>query len=231
MTEGWVHWMGGCFYMKRSGVASVMPSEAAGGPPRFIALHRPAADRLVGWSLRPGALAFAPLEGAEQTAPLTAATPYLQEPYVVAPFAPTVDAYEGPRLTGFFRADEAGFDLDFRVTTRDELRAVALAGTLECHAPIEQEDLGRLLRGKANPSRGISVWKLPEGAWLFLDVGEHGEADGRAAPSGSLSLSFFRQSLERGVILVGRSALRTPADREALAVAVTDWLDKPQASL
>jgi hypothetical protein len=155
---------------------------------------------------------------------------YIQQPYVVAPFS--LETPPEFRLTGFFRAVDEGVDVDFRLATVWPVAQV----TLDLHAEWPAGAYRPLpeLTAPANrpyPCPGVAagVMNLPgTSAAFFTDVGEHGEFVPAATGA---TLRLFNQSLEKGVILVGRFALRPSTDSDSMNRDLALWLDHPSASL
>ena len=84
-----------------------------------------------------------------------------------------------------------------------------------------------MLRALRRPglSRGLSVSGLGDMA-LLLDVGEEGSAV--FGPAG-VECRLFDGFLEKGVIVVGRWAVRPLTDEAALRADLVAWLDAPPA--
>jgi hypothetical protein len=149
---------------------------------------------------------------------------YLQLPYVVAPFA--INTPAGIRLTAFFRANEDGVDVDFRLATVATLANVSLE--LAAEWPAFQTKLG-WPNARLFPGVSAGVVEYGRGsAVLLVDVGEHGVFS--QTPKGA-TLKLFNQELEKGVILVGRFAIRPFVDESRMKRDLEDWLDHPSASL
>ena len=151
---------------------------------------------------------------------------YIQQPYAVAPFV--VNSEVGLRLTAFFRATDDGIDADFRLATVETLASVSL--DVVCEWPNNGY---RAVAESGNRRRfpGVSAGVVDYGhgkATFLTDVGEHGEF--KASSNGG-ALKLFNQSLEKGVILVGRFALRPSTDPAQIQRDLDAWLDHPTASL
>jgi hypothetical protein len=150
---------------------------------------------------------------------------YIQLPYVVAPFV--VNSPVGLRLTAFFRATDAGIDADFRLATIETLDNVSL----DVQAEWSQGSFRSAGIDLNTRFPGVSAGVLTrnEGsAALLVDVGEHGEF---SPNNEGAELKLFHQSLEKGVILVGRFALRPFTSDAQLQRDVDEWLQHPSASL
>jgi hypothetical protein len=153
---------------------------------------------------------------------------YLQQPYVVAPFV--LETPSEFRLTGFFRATDDGVDVDFRLATVRPVTNVSLELQAEWPASGYQP-LPELTRNRPYPCPGVAVGVVDFGrgkAVLLTDVGEHGVF---TPTSDGATLQLFNQSLEKGVILVGRFALRPSTYLAHIKKDLDDWLDHPSASL
>jgi len=168
-------------------------------------------------------------EGSTDPAPDVA---YLQLPYVVAPFL--VNTPAGIRLTAFFRATDLGVDVDFRLATTEPLENVSLDLAVEWpeggHRPFKSHNaIGPTFFNRRFPgvSAATLIYDDNAGATLFIAVGEHGEFNWNSTGA---TLRLFNQPLEKGVILVGRLALRS-ADAATINRDLADWLDHPSASL
>lgn len=150
---------------------------------------------------------------------------YIQQPYVVAPFV--VNSPVGLRLTAFFRATDAGIDADFRLATIETLDDVSL----EVQAVWPQGSFRTAGIDLSTRFPGVSAGVLTskEGpAALLVDVGEHGSF---SQNNQGATLGLFHQSLEKGVILVGRFALRPFTSDAQLQRDLDEWLQHPSASL
>jgi hypothetical protein len=168
------------------------------------------------WTLEDG--------GAKGSTQPIADVAYLQLPYVVAPFALNTPA--GLRLTAFFRATEDGVDLDFRLATVETLANVSL--DLAADWPAFRSP-GEWSNPRLFPGVAAGIVDLGgRSAGLLIDVGEHGVFS--PTPNGA-TLRLFNQGLEKGVILVGRVAIRPFVDEERLRRDLEAWLDHPSASL
>jgi hypothetical protein len=149
---------------------------------------------------------------------------YLQLPYVVAPFALNTPA--GLRLTAFFRATEEGLDADFRLATVETLANVSLELAAEWPAFRSQREWSN---PRLFPGVTAGIVEIGGGsAVLLIDVGEHGVFS--LTPKGA-TLKLFNQALEKGVILVGRFAIRPFVDEQRMKRDLDAWLDHPSASL
>ena len=169
------------------------------------------------WTLEDGGA-----EGTTQPIPDVA---YLQLPYVVAPFALNTPA--GLRLTAFFRANEDGVDVDFRLATIETLAAVSLDVNAEW--PAGSFWTAAIVIHPTFPGVSAGVLRLGgRPTALLVDVGEHGKFEPN--PQGA-ALRLFHQALEKGVILVGRFALRPFSDDAQLQRDLDEWLAHPSASL
>jgi len=153
---------------------------------------------------------------------------YIQQPYVVAPFV--LKTPSEFRLTGFFRANDDGVDVDFRLATVAPVTNVSLE--LKAQWPAgAYRSLPELTKSRRYPCPGVAAGVVEFGdgqAALFTDVGEHGEF--KPGANGA-TLRLFNQSLEKGVILVGRFALRPSTEPARIKQDLNDWLDHPSASL
>jgi hypothetical protein len=153
---------------------------------------------------------------------------YIQQPYVVAPFV--LETPSEFRLTGFFRATDEGVDADFRLATVWPVTNVSLE--LSAHWPAGgYRPLPELIRNRPYPCPGVAAGIVEFGSGsvaLLTDVGEHGIF---TPTSNGATLQLFNQSLEKGVILVGRFGLRPSTDPARIKQDLDDWLDHPSASL
>lgn len=175
-------------------------------------------------------------DGSSGTAYPFPETAYIQQPYVVAPYglnmvAPYgVKSSSGFRLTGFFRATDDGVDADFRLATAIPVTNVSL----ELYAEWSKgnyQPLPELAKNRRYPCPGAEAGIVDFGggkAALFTDVGEHGVF---TPTNAGATLRLFNQSLEKGVILVGRFAFRQAVDSDRIKRDFDDWLDHPSASL
>jgi hypothetical protein len=153
---------------------------------------------------------------------------YIQQPYVVAPFSLATPSEF--RVTGFFRATDEGVDVDFRLATVLPVTNVSLELFAEWNKGAYRP-LPELAKSRPYPCPGLEAGLLDFGggmAALFTDVGEHGVFE---LTSSGARLRLFNQSLEKGVILVGRFALRPFGDQRRVLRDFNDWLDHPSASL
>ena len=167
------------------------------------------------------------VEGTEAvgaTAP-TRDIPYIQQPYVVAPFI--VNSPVGLRLTAFLRATDAGIDVDFRLATVETLSDVSL--DLRAEWPVGSFWTAGIDLHSSFPGVSAGVLRLHDrSVSLMGDVGEQGTFTPNKEGA---TLRLFNQSLEKGVILVGRFALRPFTDDAQLQRELDDWLQHPSASL
>jgi hypothetical protein len=161
---------------------------------------------------------------------------YIQNPYLIAP--QFVEGEPGLHVTAFIRASSDGLDADFRLTTISNLKRAALecdcnwaSGLFEPRLDI----LADLDHPKASPGVVVARLNIPaaDPVWMYLDVGEHGGWKVHEEDIGTefLQCDLFKQPLEKGVILVGRFALRRLANEAAVRENLLQWLDKPTASL
>jgi hypothetical protein len=183
-----------------------------------------------------GPIDFAEEAGRQESIAPRCKPGYIQNPYLVAP--QLVDSAPGLHLTAFIRASDEGLDADFRLTTVSELKRAAL----ECNCAWPSgicEPRPDLLAGLDHPktSQGIALARLQlsdsDAVWMYWDVGEHGMWRVREEAGGvqRLQCNLFEQPLEKGVILVGRFALRRLSNESAVRENLLRWLDRPTASL
>jgi len=154
---------------------------------------------------------------------------YIQQPYVVAPFV--LETPPEFRLTAFFRATDQGIDGDFRLATVWPVSEVSLELFAEWPAGGYRPIVDFPTSDRPCDFPGVQAGIVEFGggsAALFTDVGEHGQLQ---TTSTGATLKLFDQSLEKGVILVGRFALRPAVDSLLIKRDLDDWLDHPSASL
>lgn len=175
----------------------------------FVALESLAPPRL-GLSLP--LLSYRGSLGATYAAAPHPRDPYIQGATLVLPAPATDDV--GMRLTARFLAEEPGMLCEFRLQTVLPADQATLAVEVVVPGPVELS-LSRETaeEGKAYSSASSGVVRGPGGAPVVLaDLGEAGGMVARPAgvareKGWRLCYEFFRQWLEKGVILVGRMAL------------------------
>ena len=168
------------------------------------------------------------IDGSKGSVHPTPDVAYIQQPYVVAPFI--LQTPSEFRLTGFFRATDVGVDVDFRLATVAPVSNVTLDLFAAWPAGGYQA-LPELTGNRRYPCPGVAAGIVDFGggrAALVTDVGEHGVF---TPTSTGATLRLFNQSLEKGVILVGRFALRPSTDLIRIKQDFDDWLEHPSASL
>lgn len=162
--------------------------------------------------------------GGQPTRTMPSPTEYfVQQPYLVAKHG--VASSVGLHLKASLLAEANSLILDVEMETIDPLDNVELGGRLaftgiatpsDAHHRVEKAELRwqNLMRGNELV-----------GALLF-DTGESGFAE--VTPTG-LDLTWFRQPLEKGVILVGRFAVVRRGDEapEEFQEMYADWLERP----
>lgn len=152
--------------------------------------------------------------------------PYVQPPALVVPIS--LDTSVGLQLSlrCLLNATGTGLDLELRLQTIETIDSVALEVTLAAPEGVSLEAIDFPPESPAAatsaPKRRPIVHQTqaagssPEGLLITADVGETGRLHAAGGPGdpenhssqgGPLCYNFFRQSLEKGVILVGRLGL------------------------
>jgi hypothetical protein len=165
--------------------------------------------------------------GQARTVHPTSSSILIQEPYVVVPHELTSEV--GLRLVVGVMADPEGLMLDARLETIAPIDRVSLSMSVECTDGAgwtiqPQSPTPPIVGGPTTIDRWAArqmrlVGQEGPGIGLVTDLGEAGTA--RTEGGGRRwKLTFFDQSLEKGVILVGRWGLVFGVNQEA-------WLDRP----
>jgi hypothetical protein len=87
------------------------------------------------------------------------------------------------------------------------------------------------MRARTRASAGVALGWLAANDRELLSMTDVGERGRTLSHANGLRLEFFGQSLEKGVILVGRIAFRSATDDASALAALADWLEHPKASL
>lgn len=146
-----------------------------------------------------------------------ASSAYVQPPALVVPTS--LDTAVGLQLSTRFLLDESRHRLDaeFRLQTIQPVQAVSLLVSVEVGEGLPLQAVESTLNHESSAG-GIGVRRKAAihqigGALLLADLGESGTYQMAKSDRGSLlSYNFFQQSLEKGVILVGRLGLVGPAN-------------------
>lgn len=180
--------------------------------------------------LRPTSLRFRVEHRADEQVVPIVGSPLIQPPFLITPYEVSSDA--GFSLTSFARADSAGLDVDFRLTTTATLEHVALETEWEWSGASQER-----LPGPAD-STGASTRSLRLDRFTF-ENGEHcaiisdpGEFGRTSIVENRLVVELFGEPLEKGVLLVGRFAIRDGRTRnEDLHATLARWRERPTSSL
>lgn len=146
---------------------------------------------------------------------------FCQQPFLVV--SQEITSAFGLRMVTQILGEEHGATVDIRLETVASLDNVELDGILE------------LRQWRGNPIEAPGWMDLrcdttPQCSAVLTDLGAAGRIEPLSQDRSALRINWFRQSLEKGVILVGRLAWvydpeagdhRTIQDRHG------DWLDRP----
>ncbi|MFO0948394.1 MAG: hypothetical protein U1D30_21150 [Planctomycetota bacterium] len=152
-------------------------------------------------------------QGKSQESRLVADHPYIQGNACVLPL--TIESKVG--LSGAMRllVETGGISAEIRVQTVAPVSELSLVVSNRWRADVQfPREMGKHKSGRLD-RRECSVSLLPRdkgrALLMFADVGEGGTAErtpvSEKTDFAQVAYSFFRQSLEKGVILVGRIAL------------------------
>lgn len=148
---------------------------------------------------------------------------FVQYPYLVC--TQDVSSSVGLRTRVRILAEEGGATVDVELETIEPLDWVELAGRIR----LEGVSLPGVTQGRLEQDRIRWCELVRQGATigaLLFDLGENGYAD---VATSELSVNWFRQPLEKGVILVGRFAvvIRSEESEEAFRERSQGWLERP----